>query len=306
VHNIELFEPAGSQRRTTEIEIFADEIKPFKNRIGETWLYLAILIIPIRKKERLLERLLAPRKRIPCDSEIKCHDLDKSTKRILAEKWIDVVLRDKDEKSLYFDVLGLNLSKLHLPTFGDEQFGNIYNRFFRSCVLHGINTCFSNRNVTVLNIFHDNGDQSNHEFFPWHCIYCIEGQSKRIEFSNKQIVFINSDHREPDGGIESHFIQLIDLLVGLSSHCLDFVSKNQARTKIAQKYLPLLERMMKNPMNVNSSYGHTKKYLISFFPKKQLSAKQLLNPLERQLSGFYQTRPLLLKDHLSNQQTLFS
>ena len=306
MYNIHLFDTTEPQRRATEIEIFADEIKDITNRFDETWLYLAILIIPKRKKEQLLEKLLAPRRRIPCDSEIKCHDLDKTTKRWLAEKWIDIVLRDKQERSLYFDILGLNLTRLHLPAFGNEQFGNIYNRFFRSCVLHGINTCFPNRNLTVLNLFHDKGDQSKHEYFPWHCIYSIEEQSKRIHFANRQIEFINSDHREPDGRIESNFIQLIDLLVGLSSHCLDFVSTNKSRTKVAQKFLPLLERMMKNPLNVNSSYGHARKYLISFFPKKRLSASQLLDPFERQLSGFYQTRPLLLRDHLSNQQSLFA
>lgn len=305
MHNIDLFDITESQRRATEVEIFADEIKNITNRLGETWLYLAIIIVPKRKKEQLLNRLLDARKRIPCESEIHCTELDKSTKRKLAEKWVDIVLSDKDERSLYFDILGLNLSKLHRRTFGQDKFGNIYNRFFRSCILHGISTCFPNRNLTVLNVFHDKGDQSKHEYFPWHCIYSIEEQFKRIHFAKRQIEFINSDHREVDGGIDSHFIQLVDLLVGLSSHCLDFVSTNKSRTKIAQKFLPLLERMMKNPMNVNSSYGHARKYLISFFPKKQLSARQLLDPFEKHLSGFYRTRPLLIRDDLSNQQLLF-
>lgn len=218
-------------------------------------------------------------------------------------KWVDVVLKDKDDRSLFFDILGLNLSKLHLPSFGSEQFGNIYNRFSRSCVLHGVNSCFRKRSVVVTNIFHDNGEQSHHPFFPWHCIYAIENQSKHITFQTSTIRFINSDHRKNDGCTESHFVQLIDLLVGLSSHCIDFVSRKEARTAVAQRFLPLLERMMTEPLNWKSSYGHAHKYLISFFPKKELSEVDLQDRSKRELSGFYQTRPLLLRDHLSNQMS---
>lgn len=189
MQNIDLFDNTEGQPRATEIEIFADEIKDITNRSGETWLYLAVLIVPKGKKERLLERLLAQRKRIPCDSEIKSTDLDKSTKRMLAEKWVDIILTDKDDRSSYFNILGLNLSRLHRRTFGNDQFGNVYNRFFRSCILSGINTCFPNRSVTVLNVYHDSGDQSEHAYFPWHCIYSIEEQSKRIRFANRQIQF---------------------------------------------------------------------------------------------------------------------
>ena len=305
MHVIDFFHSQDVPSKKPDLQIFADEIKQFINRRGETWLYLAILLIPRKKKDQLLQKMFGARKRAECNSEIKCHDLDKSNKRLLAERWVDIVLRDKHEKSIFFDILGINLSNLHLPTFGSDQFGNIYNRFFRSCVLHGINTCFHNRQLTVVNVFHDKGVQSTHKYFPWHCIYSIEEQSSRIAFNNRQIRFINSDHREPDGDDNSHFIQLIDLLMGLCSHCLDFVSTNRARTHVAQRILPLLERMMTTPMNINSRFGHSRKYLISFFPRKKLSASQLLDPVQKELSGFYQRRPLLLKDHLSNQQSLF-
>ena len=306
VSNIEKFDIPTPEPGVTDIEVFADEIKPFKNRVGETWLYIGLLIVPVRKKQYLLDRLLSLRRRIPCDSEIKCHDLDKSTKRILASKWVDVVLTDKVYRSVFFDILGLNLSRLNLPAFGDEQFANIYNRFFRTCVLHGVHSCFVKRKVRIIEVFHDKGEQALHLLFPWHCIYAVEGQSDRISFVQRQVKFIDSDHRATDGCAESHLIQLIDLFMGLSSHCLDFVSGNQARTAVAQKLLPLLERMMASPLNINSSYGHAHKYLISFFPKKTLTARQLLDPFERRLSGFYQKRPLLLRDHLSAQGSLFS
>jgi hypothetical protein len=140
--NLELFEITQLRSDHIEMEIFADEIRPQKNRGGETWAYIAILIVPVQKKEMLLERLLSPRGQIPCDSEIKCRDLDKSNKRKLAEKWIDVVLTDKTERSIFFDILGLNMSRLHLASFGADWFRNSYNRFFRSCVIHGIHCCF--------------------------------------------------------------------------------------------------------------------------------------------------------------------
>ena len=259
----------------------------------------------MRKKGLLLRKLLTPRSQIPCQSEIKCRDLDKASKRMLATKWMDITIRDKADRCIFFDILGLNLSNLHLPAFGDDQFAGIYNRFFRSCVLHGIHSCFPRRAVRVLNVFHDKGEQSTHEFFPWHCIYAIEEQSDRISFTSREISFIDSDHREAEGCVESHLIQLTDLIMGISSHCMDSVSRNQSRTTVAKKFMPLLQRMMATPGNTNSSYGYTNKYMISFFPRRRLSAKDLLDPRKRYLSGFYKQRPLLLKDHLSNQTTLF-
>lgn len=290
--------------KVTEIEIFADEIKPFNNRIRERWLYIAVLIVPVKKKRELLERLTATRRKTQCDSEIKCHDLDESSKRELAKKWLDVVLRDKDTRSIFFNILGINLSNLNLAAFGRKAFEPVYNRFFRSCVLSCIKRCFPKRHVRVSNIFHDKGDQSRHAFFPWHCIYSIEGQTSEVTFANKEIVFINSDHRESDGSVESHIVQLIDLIVGLTSHCLDCVSTNKARTFVAKDFIPLLERMMNNPGNKNSKYGYFGKYLISFFPSKKLSTKQLQDAIEREKSGFYHKRPLLLAEKLSNQESL--
>jgi hypothetical protein len=86
--SIELFEASTSVKDSVEIEIFADEIKRFRNSQDETWLYLGILLVPTRKKDLLLKNLFAARKQVHCESEIKCHNLDKSTKRELAMKWV--------------------------------------------------------------------------------------------------------------------------------------------------------------------------------------------------------------------------
>jgi hypothetical protein len=302
--NIDIY---GNDRNINniEIEIFADEIKPFTNKTGEEWLYIGILIVPIQKKSSLLDRLNIARSEEQCNSEIKSTDLDHSYKRKLAQKWVGVILEDKNYMSIYSNVLGINLSNLNKGAFGNKEFESIYNRFFRTCLLSAIKRCFPEQKVNVLNVFHDEGDQSHHAYFPWHSIYFIEKHEEEINFSSKRVVFINSDHRENNGCNESHLIQLIDLIMGISSHCLDSVSSKKSKDDVARFYMPLLERMMNKPDNKNSRYGYSNKYLISFFPNKKLTDEQLQNSLARVTAGFYHQRPLLLLEKISGQETLF-
>ena len=61
-----------------------------------------------------------------------------------------------DEKSIYFNILGIIESNLDIKNFGKEkQFGNIYCRFFRSCLLRLIAMFKEYDQVVIDNIFHD-------------------------------------------------------------------------------------------------------------------------------------------------------
>jgi hypothetical protein len=293
------------ERRVIEIEIYADEIKPFTTtETSERWAYIGILVIPYEKKDELLASLLSKRRENGCDSEIKSNDLDHGPKHKLADAWLDILLSDQQERRIFFNILGINLSNLNYSAFGGSDFPTIYNRFFRTCVLGALASFFPTYNIVVRNVYHDAGDIQQHKLFPWHTISQLADRSDEVIFSCSEIQFIESDHREPNGCPESHLIQFIDLISGLLSQCLDCTSRKASRIKVSGRLHQLLHRMMHAPNNRNSSYGHCRKYTISFFPSRKLSDTQMFNSIARASSGFYQERRIVQQDRESGQLPL--
>ncbi|MCD6124407.1 hypothetical protein J7J62_04460, partial [bacterium] len=89
----------------------------------------------------------------------------------------------------------------------------------------------------------------------------------------------------------SHFIQLTDVLVGVVSYCLDFEKlNNEGYFKLGKILLPLVDRLINNPKNKNSSFGYYKKYKVSFFPDKN--------------GEVYQKRDIKLKNFIQNLQEI--
>lgn len=290
-----------------KLEVFCDEIKGAQNsETGEIWDYICIVGIPIEKKQELLNKLQTIRNMHKCESEIKSIDLDHSPKRKTAEGWLDIVLQDQLEKKIYFSILGINRSKLNFSSFGGNNFSPIYNRFFRPTLLGLLKYSFAEYNkVIVKTIYHDKGELEDDEIFPWHVIDKISLSEHKIFFDCKNITFIDSDHRNPQGQHESHIIQLSDLLVGLTSECLDYTSHKPAKTLLGKKFYPLLERMINHPKNTRSSFGHYRKYLISFFPSEKLTLEEIQNHFRRAQSGFTTGRSMSLSEKATGQLNLF-
>ena len=295
----------GTTRGPKEIhiEIYADEIKPFTNKVtGEQWAYIGVLIVPSEKKDELLSSLLSARKKVGCESEIKSDDLDHAPKRKLAEAWLDILLSDQQSKRIYFNILGINLTNLNYHAFGGSDFQTIYNRFFRTCVSSALARCFSGYRIIVQNVYHDAGDMEYHELFPWHTIWRLADEREEVTFSCSKVEFVESDHRKKPGGCsESHLVQFIDLIMGLISQCLDYTSLKKSRIQVSSRLYELLDRMMNNPNNKNSSYGHYRKYMLSFFPSRKLSNAEMFDSMARAKSGFYQRRRIVQRELKSRQ-----
>jgi len=285
------------------IELFADEAKNIRNvETGHFWHYIGIVAVPTEKKEALLRRLLDARG--GCDSEIKSNDLDHLPKRRTAEQWCRILLDDHAVGSIYLNVVGINRTLLNSRAFGGEQFEPVYNRFFRSAVLYGCKRFFSGRRVVISRLWHDEGDMEHHEYFPWHVLWRLD-QDPSIECQTQRVDFCSSDHRKPRGCPESHLLQFVDLVLGLMVQLLDDTSRNRNRCATARLLAPLLARMMNEPNNPNSRYGHKDKYLISFFPRSALADAELFDQLARARSGFYLQRPLIQIERESGQLHLF-
>jgi hypothetical protein len=263
-----------------EIYIFADERKKVNNR----WDYIATLIIPSNKISKAAEILKGHRQKIGYDKEIKFSNINKKAKGEkfeLAKNWLSEIVRDGREKRgvFYFNILGIDREKLDFNCFGEDntpkgKYANIYNRFFRTVFLSGVKSFFGGHDsIIVKNIFHDTeGNLESHKYFNCHLIWKIEQTEENIHFDNNEIIFLNSDpSREHVYKEFSDFIQLIDVIVGSISYCLDYSNpKNRGQEKLAQIMLPLVDRLINKSSNRNSSYGYFNKYKLSFFPKGKM------------------------------------
>jgi hypothetical protein len=214
----------------------------------------------------------------------------------IAKRWIEYILDpSKSGDKFYAYVLGINISKLNLEEFDTENtFNSVYNRFFRSAVLYILKSAFPDNLIIVKDIFHEEGQQAHHKFFPWHCIHKIEESEENISFGCSEITFLPKSHRENEGGDKrSNLIQLCDLFLGLCVgllHGIGTGKKEIYRKELLDLFLPLFERMINEPDNPHSRYQHKDRIMIRFFPKE----KTKTNDIGRLRDQFYTKRRNLL------------
>jgi len=253
------------------------------------------------------------------DTEIHYKEVHKLNARYrIAQNWIRFI---KDEacsrhsKLLYINILGLNLSKMNLDLFGSDSSRDLilYNRFYRTAIIGGLNYFFKHVNkISIETIYHDKGSQEHHSLFPWHSIYRINLENEKVTVNCDTIIFLDSDHRKSGAG-ESQFIQLIDLVLGATFVGLHNPSEKYQKQMIGYTFKPTLEILLdrvKNPAT-GVPWGryypsnYYRGYQISFFPNNS----QNFNDTDMHLDfngrlteygfgqdNFYWNRPILLKD----------
>lgn len=323
------------------LEIYSDEIFRVKDLDGSTWMYLGAIFVPLTEKESCLKKLYDSRclhhgewslSKETCSHPCRFHDknnteihykeLHRSDARYkIAREWISFINNSackKGKKQIYFNILGLNLTNMDLNQFGkgSDRDLTIYNRFYRTLLLGGLNYFFKNyEKIHISNIYHDIGSQQFHALFSWHPIWKIGLKSDKIDINPEYIEFIDSDHRKSLKR-ESQFIQLIDLILGATHACLDDASKHLKKQKIGFLFKPTLEalldrRKVSKPNGedyMDGKYYHSnfcRTYQVSFFPKVKQCPENLFQCLN--LSGeikstgferdqFYYDRDIILKD----------
>ena len=222
----------------------------------------------------------------------------------IASKWLDYLLNDRDK--VYFYILGINLNRLDKSYFGQQkQQNNIYNRFFRTSILKSVKSYFHPyEKIYIKKICHDSSTSLETDaYLSWHCIFYIDNRDDKIYFKTDKIDFIDSDHRKSSNDY-SHFIQFIDLLLGCVYNCIEYASKNPDKEAIAEKCLPLVERLIEKPNNKNSRYNYVGRQKIEFFPKHDLRGldRDSLEYKFKKRDSFYYKRVLKIKN--KDQMTL--
>lgn len=295
-----------------EINIYCDEIQskrcPYTN---EEWFYIGIIVEDIANP--LLEDII---------DERFCHNKDanspyyKKNNRIvhwckikdaetmcICKRWFEYILEPtKSVKKFYAYILGINNSKLIKEKFDpDDQFNSKYNRFFRSSILYAIKTFFPSKSIIVRNIFHEEGPQCFHKYFPWHCIEKISQIEKNIIFKCDKIIFLPKDHKKDK---RSNIIQLCDAFMGAVTSLIHGIEQSKTslyREKLMEIIFPLVKRMVENPQNQNSRYRYANRIIVRFFPRE----KATLDDITRLQNQFYTKRNFYYKEQKNGQRLPF-
>lgn len=295
------------------LDLYVDESKNRKYKYGqndEIIDYIMIMAIPKNKKEELFSEINNARclnenieKFGYCKEECKFHKENngeihygkierENIKYKIADKWVEILLNNNigKKESIYFNILGIVESNLDMTVFGNEkQFGNIYTRFFRTALLRLLKMFNNYDKIIVDNIYHDSTtEMEEHKYFKTSAINKINLQEfvkgeRKIIFNTKEIEFIDSDHRKSKN-MESQFIQLTDLILGLTCNVIHNDASNPVKIKLTEKIYPLISRILdsKTNSNKNSSYNYFNKQTIGFFPI--VSKERMLNKC-RELYG---------------------
>lgn len=318
--------------RSLNLEIFSDEILTVRdNHDNSKWMYFGTLFVQKERKDQLLQQL----NNLRCiksnnwhpdistcedrcgyhdknNTEIHYKELAESNARFrIAQNWIKFVRDErspKNDRLFYFNILGLNLSAMNLEMFGDGPNDlTIYNRFYRTTILSGLNYFFKGRKVIIHNIFHDKGSQEFHKNIPWHAIHKIDLTNENTSIIPESIQFIDSDHRVSDKE-ESHLIQLIDLLLGATYACLHNPTVELEKRKVGHLFKPvlkcLLDRKKTDYGPMCGSYYQSKFHRtsqVSFFPENKFdmrTAQLDVYNFDRRIGNgkFYYERPIQIID----------
>ncbi|MDA3780282.1 MAG: hypothetical protein PF487_08735, partial [Bacteroidales bacterium] len=243
--------------KPVRVNIYADEIQskvcPISNN---KWHYIGLIVENL--DHPLLENIIC--KRFIGNYDKKSRYYDKNNKIVhwseiriadtknICKRWFKYILNpDQSKNTFYSYIFGLNDSKLIREEFDiNDEFNSKYNRFFRSAILYSLKTFFPKKNIIVENIFHEEGQQQNNQYFPWHCIYKLK-KFENITFQCNEISFLPKDHKKNK---LSNIIQLCDSVLGVSTsiiHGIKKSNKSKYREELADIYSPLLQRLIEKP-----------------------------------------------------------
>jgi len=295
-----------------KINMYADEIQskqcPYTK---ERWIYIGLIVENL--SHPLLNDIISERFLNNFDKTslyynknnriIHWSEINSADSKNICKRWFKYILDpNKSGRKFYAYILGINDSKLNRNKFGSvDQFSSKYNRFFRSAILYALKSFFPNRKIIVKNIYHEEGQQQTHEYFPWHCIYKIKQNEKNITFDCSKVEFLPKDHRKDK---KSNLIQLCDVFMGATTSIIHGIKKSNTskyHEELMALIYPLVKRMIKNHNNVNSGYQHTNRIMIRFFPKKEISS----GTFRENSNLFYVKRNLLFEDEINQQGFLF-
>lgn len=301
-----------------EVNIYADEAMDRKCPYsGNNWHYICLIVERLDKP--LLEDIIKKRH---CDSNpndgnyqqspyfeknnkiIHWTDLRSADEKNICQRWFNYILDpNKSAEKFYCYILGLNESFLNQDEFDKKQkFNSIYNRFFRTAISYGLKCFFGGKKVIVKNIYHEQGQQQDHEYFYWHPVDKLSNEeSDFFSFEKTTITFLTKDHTQKP---ESNILQLCDCFLGAVVNIVHGLesydsSRSKYKLELLKNLSELVNGMVNESNNLKSSYQHANRIMIRFFPKEKTEK----DSLQRYTNQFYTKRKLkFIEDVSPNKQ----
>lgn len=296
-----------------EVNIYADEAMDRKCPYsGNNWHYICLIVERLDKP--LLEDIISERycnnfdKNSPYFEKnnkiLHWTDLSSVDEKNICKRWFEYIINpSKSSKNFFCYILGLNESYLNDDEFDTTQkFNSIYNRFFRTAINYALKCFFSNKEITIKNIYHEQGQQQHHNYFSWHPIDKLEKEEQNFQFDTDQIQFLGKDHTKDK---KSNILQLCDCFLGSVVNLIHGLENmNSSRSKIKSELMkiiyPLLKRMMEKPNNIKSSYQYANRIIIRFFPKEKTDKRDT----KRLTNQFYSNRKIKYEVDISPNKQL--
>jgi hypothetical protein len=296
-----------------EVNIYADESMYRKcPHTNNKWHYMCLIVERIDRS--LLDDLI---------NERYCNNLDQSSSYLakndkilhwadiksadevnICKRWFQYILNpEKSSDKFYCYILGLNESFLSDDEFDKKQrFNSIYNRFFRTAIDYSLKSFWGNNEIVIKNIYHEQGQQKNNIYFPWHSIEKLQNKEPNFKFETNEIQFLAKDHKIDEKG---NILQLCDCFLGAIINLIHGLEnpeskKSQYKNELLKLLLPLCERMMNNPDNPNSYYHHKNRIMIRFFPKEKTEK----NSIQRGINQYYAERKLKYEEDITPNKQL--
>lgn len=311
----DLFGEPVDLKKAIRVNVYSDEVWETENKItGEKWIYSVAIYERLDKpvlEDLIRLRYLKDKKdweshKEKNDTDIHWVDFGKDlNKKFIIERWLKFIEDDCfSDRKFYFSLIGINLTNLNIDEFDNKQnLNSIYNRFFRSMLKYSLKKFFGS-GVIVEDIYHEQGNQQKHEYFDWHTIFKLD-QDEHLNFNCEKIKFLPKSHRDNQ---LSNMLQLCDVLAGIYKdiHCGISDSKknenkrNILKSKVVQELL--INRVIRKPSNLNSSYGYCNRFNLSFFPKVKSDPDSII----RLMNNYYDSSKIALAiEYNPNQATLF-
>ena len=292
--------------KNISIKLYIDEIKLAPDKNEEKWSYIGVLAVPNACFTDTLSNLLGFKEDVNYQGVIHFDELKnksaKSPKIIIAEKWLRFT--QSSNSNIYFKILGLKIQNLCKEAFDEDHFhSTVYHRFLRTAITGLLNGVFKDYvHIEITDIIHDSTNKPRHwEELP--ISKMIEEDSLgRLDFVCNEIQFIRSDHTNTEGHHQhSHFIQLIDLILGNTRYILDFPKYYKGADFLCNNWHTLISELN----HKNKSFKYKSKFGISYFPSKKFTYDDILDDRHKYKDNFFQSKTILWENKDIIQPTLF-
>jgi len=269
-------------RNTVELLAFHDERKV------PNWLYHGFILCEIDRLSLLRNQLVSAKSECGCDVDkrIRFSKLTSkstgSSRTRTAIKWARLFVNNL-YGNLWFYFFGINLHNIDYEFFGPSAAGQdrdfrIYNRFFEIGLFSACRFFFDSENedVEIVQIVSEKRNLEEDNPFLTHAPYRINKRESNVKVRGKQVIQVASHpSREIAHPEYVHLVNLVDVLIGSFSQVIDYTTKKNGCTEVAERVFPVCRRLSENPYNKNSRYY--RRYAMSFFPKHLVSKSDMMN-----------------------------